>query len=82
MRLKFNGKTQLSPELVVGHHNANSDLPLTAFTKWCPPENGVSSFENAEKAIDLALSRLGQEEIGLLQCMLIESLSAQRADRT
>ncbi|KAF4637234.1 hypothetical protein G7Y89_g850 [Cudoniella acicularis] len=54
-------------ELVVGHHNANSQLPLTAFTKWCPQENGVKTFGNAEKAIDLALSRLSQKQIAILQ---------------
>ncbi|KAF9763238.1 hypothetical protein IL306_003207 [Fusarium sp. DS 682] len=54
-------------ELIVGHHNNNSDLPLMAFTKWCPPENGVKTFENAEAAVDLALSRLNQKSIALLQ---------------
>ncbi|KAM0820870.1 putative NADP-dependent oxidoreductase domain-containing protein [Seiridium cardinale] len=54
-------------ELVVGHHNQNSDAPITAFTKWCPPEIGVKTFKNAEKAIDLALSRLDQKTIALLQ---------------
>jgi hypothetical protein len=59
---------EIGPELVVGHHNSTSDLPLTAFTKWCPPENGITTFENAETAIDLALTRLGQQQISLLQC--------------
>ncbi|KAL2292833.1 hypothetical protein FJTKL_07892 [Diaporthe vaccinii] len=54
-------------ELVVGHHNANSKADLTALTKWCPAENGVKSFENAEAAVDLALRRLGQSTIPLLQ---------------
>ncbi|KAF5674952.1 endoribonuclease l-psp [Fusarium heterosporum] len=54
-------------ELVVGHHNTHSGLSLTAFTKWCPPENGIKTFENAEAAIDLAFSRLNQESIALLQ---------------
>jgi hypothetical protein len=59
---------EIGPELVVGHHNSTSDLPLTAFTKWCPPESGITTFENAEMAIDLALTRLGQQQISLLQC--------------
>ncbi|KAH8198028.1 hypothetical protein TruAng_007803 [Truncatella angustata] len=54
-------------ELVIGHHNSNSETPITAFTKWCPPEDGVKTFENAEKAVDLALSRLGQKSMPLLQ---------------
>lgn len=58
----------VSLELVVGHHNANSELPLTASTKWCPQENGIKTFENAEKAVDLALQRLGQTQIAVLQC--------------
>jgi hypothetical protein len=59
---------EIGLELVVGHHNSTSDLHLTTFTKWCPLENGVTSIENAEKAIDLALNRLGQKQIPLLQC--------------
>lgn len=31
----------------------------------------MKSFENAEKTIDLALSRLGEKEISLLQCKLL-----------
>ncbi|KAI0470562.1 NADP-dependent oxidoreductase domain-containing protein [Xylariaceae sp. FL0804] len=56
-------------ELVVGYHN-NADaagLKTTAFTKWCPPENGIRSFENAERAVNLALDRLQQKQIALLQ---------------
>jgi len=55
--------------------SATTILPLTAFTKWCPPENGVAVFENAEKAIDLAFTRLGQQQITLLHYKLeIEGL--------
>lgn len=55
-------------ELVVGHHNTNSpQKTLTAFTKWCPVENGIKTFENAEAAVDLALRRMGQRQIALLQ---------------
>ncbi|KAI3391607.1 hypothetical protein diail_7037, partial [Diaporthe ilicicola] len=36
-------------------------------TKWCPAENGVKSFENAEAAVSLALKRLGHRQIPLLQ---------------
>ncbi|KAL4866969.1 hypothetical protein BDV12DRAFT_198697 [Aspergillus spectabilis] len=39
----------------------------TAFTKRCPPENGYTSWEQAEKAIDRALQRMGQSQITLLQ---------------
>jgi hypothetical protein len=41
---------------------------VTALTKWCPAENGIKSFENAQAAVDLALRRLGQGTIALLQC--------------
>ncbi|KAI4602575.1 hypothetical protein KJ359_007790 [Pestalotiopsis sp. 9143b] len=54
-------------ELVVGHHNKSTGPKLTAFTKWCPAENGIKTQENAEAAIDHALSRMGQEKIELLQ---------------
>lgn len=55
-------------ELVVGHHHAGDGPKLTAFTKWCPAENGDKSFENAEAAVDKALSRMGQTSIVLFQC--------------
>lgn len=61
-------------ELVVGHHNAHSGNKLTAFTKWCPPENGIKTFENAQAAVDLALKRMGQQQIALLQCEAQPSL--------
>ncbi|TGO35003.1 hypothetical protein BHYA_0174g00290 [Botrytis hyacinthi] len=54
-------------ELVMGQHNLASTKKIIAFTKWCPPENGVTSFENAEKAVDLALERMKQEKIQLMQ---------------
>lgn len=57
-------------ELVMGHHNISSAKKMTAFTKWCPAENGVTTFENAEAAVDLALSRMKQSKIDLLQCKL------------
>ncbi|KAH8765373.1 NADP-dependent oxidoreductase domain-containing protein [Diaporthe sp. PMI_573] len=53
-------------ELVIGH-NAKSKGEVTALTKWCPVENGTKSFKNAESAVDLALRRLGQSTIALLQ---------------
>ncbi|KAE9376243.1 Aldo/keto reductase [Stipitochalara longipes BDJ] len=55
--------------LIVGHYNAkpSSKLPLTAFTKWCPQENGVKSFGNAERVVNLALERLSQSQITLFQ---------------
>lgn len=71
-------RTDHVTELVVGHHNQHSELPVTAFTKWCPPENGVKSFENAEKAIDLALSRLSQKSIALLQCKAARLITGGR----
>ncbi|KAF7538489.1 hypothetical protein G7054_g2880 [Neopestalotiopsis clavispora] len=54
-------------ELVVGHHNKAHASSSTAFTKWCPAETGIKTLENAEAAVDLALSRMGQEKIELLQ---------------
>ncbi|KAI0474476.1 NADP-dependent oxidoreductase domain-containing protein [Xylaria cf. heliscus] len=54
-------------ELVVGRFRAISSGDLLAFTKWCPPENGVKSFLAAEKAVDLALQRMGQKQITLMQ---------------
>ncbi|KAK8100159.1 hypothetical protein PG999_010533 [Apiospora kogelbergensis] len=58
-------------ELVIGQFNASAHEELrqltSALTKWCPPENGVKSFENAEAAVDQALARMGQKSIALLQ---------------
>ncbi|KAJ4418797.1 hypothetical protein N0V82_005362 [Gnomoniopsis sp. IMI 355080] len=55
-------------ELVIGQHHASpSQSHITAFTKWCPAENGVKTFENAEAAVDLALKRMGQKSIDLMQ---------------
>ncbi|KAL5340189.1 NADP-dependent oxidoreductase domain-containing protein [Aspergillus crustosus] len=54
-------------ELVMGKFRETSQKNMTAFTKWCPPENGDKSFEQAEKAIDRALERMGQSQITLLQ---------------
>ncbi|KAK6849717.1 hypothetical protein PG995_013550 [Apiospora arundinis] len=62
-------------ELVIGQFNAcvaefeaeDSMRSMTAFTKWCPPEDGVKSFENAEAAVNRALTRMGQNSIALLQ---------------
>ncbi|KAF5869295.1 putative endoribonuclease l-psp protein [Botrytis fragariae] len=54
-------------ELVMGQHNSSSTKKMIAFTKWCPPENGITTFENAEKAVDLALERMKQEKIELMQ---------------
>ncbi|KAJ8131701.1 hypothetical protein O1611_g1920 [Lasiodiplodia mahajangana] len=54
-------------ELVVGRFHATSSRNMLAFTKWCPPENGIKSFEAAEQAVDLALRRMGQKQITLMQ---------------
>ncbi|KAI1156412.1 NADP-dependent oxidoreductase domain-containing protein [Nemania diffusa] len=54
-------------ELVIGRFRATSSRDMLAFTKWCPPENGTKSFEAAEQAVDLALWRMGQEKITLMQ---------------
>ncbi|GAP84676.2 putative aldo keto reductase [Rosellinia necatrix] len=54
-------------ELVVGRFHATSSRGLVAFTKWCPLENGVKSFEAAQNAVDLALQRMGQKQITLMQ---------------
>ena len=55
-------------ELVVGRHNQMPSSKSIAFTKWCPQENGVKSFANAEGAVSHALNRMGQKKIELLQC--------------
>ncbi|KAK1461882.1 endoribonuclease L-PSP [Colletotrichum cuscutae] len=57
-------------ELVIGHHNHNDNYtlpPITAFTKWCPAETGDKSFKTAEAAVNLALTRMGQKQIALMQ---------------
>ncbi|KAI1424133.1 Aldo/keto reductase [Xylaria sp. FL1777] len=54
-------------ELVVGKFHTTSSRHMLAFTKWCPPENGIKSFEAAEQAVDLALQRMGQRQITLMQ---------------
>ncbi|KAH9903931.1 NADP-dependent oxidoreductase domain-containing protein [Xylariomycetidae sp. FL2044] len=54
-------------ELVIGKFHEISDRPLTAFTKWCPAENGIKTYEQAAAAVDTALRRMGQEQIGLMQ---------------
>ncbi|CAJ2503113.1 Uu.00g105070.m01.CDS01 [Anthostomella pinea] len=54
-------------ELVVGRFRATSSMNITALTKWCPPENGLKSFEQAEQAVDRALRRMGQDRITLMQ---------------
>jgi hypothetical protein len=66
--LYFDGLISHSTELVVGRHHEIIGSKMTAFTKWCPPENGVTTFENAEAAVDLALSRMGQKQVALMQC--------------
>lgn len=63
--------TNFSLELVVGSHHKLFNTKMTAFTKWCPEEEEDKSFERAEKAIDLALTRMGQKQIALLQCRTI-----------
>jgi hypothetical protein len=52
----------------MGQYNSSSSEKMTAFTKWCPPEDGITSFENAEAAVDKALKRMGQSKIALMQC--------------
>jgi aryl-alcohol dehydrogenase-like predicted oxidoreductase/enamine deaminase RidA (YjgF/YER057c/UK114 family) len=51
----------------VGYHHKVSTQGLTAFTKWCPEENGIKTFQQAEEAIDLALKHMGQTQIALMQ---------------
>lgn len=58
----------LCSELVMGKHHEISKQNKTAFTKWCPAENGIKKFEQAEEAVDLALRRMGQKSIALMQC--------------
>lgn len=55
-------------ELVIGCHNKMSTTGKVAMTKWCPQETTDKSFERAEGAVDLALRRMNQEKIELLQC--------------
>ncbi|KXT00119.1 hypothetical protein AC579_7199 [Pseudocercospora musae] len=54
-------------ELVVGVYNKRSAGPTTAFTKWCPPESGDKSLEQAEVAVSRALTRMGLRQIQLMQ---------------
>uniref|UniRef100_L2GII1 Aldo/keto reductase, putative n=1 Tax=Colletotrichum fructicola (strain Nara gc5) TaxID=1213859 RepID=L2GII1_COLFN len=55
-------------ELVLGEHTrTTTDRPVTAFTKWCPPETGDKSFATAEAAIGRALERMGAAQIALMQ---------------
>ncbi|KAI1871503.1 uncharacterized protein JN550_004497 [Neoarthrinium moseri] len=56
-------------ELVIGEYNTSnpSGSRITAFTKWCPQENGDRSFQRAKEAVDLALSRMKQTSIALMQ---------------
>ncbi|KAL3422267.1 endoribonuclease L-PSP [Phlyctema vagabunda] len=54
-------------EIVIGTHNNSSDEEIVAFTKWCPPENGVKTLQQAEAAVDLALGRMKQKQIALMQ---------------
>ncbi|CAI7597923.1 unnamed protein product [Penicillium glandicola] len=54
-------------ELVIGQHHKTSKAPIKAFTKWCPAENGIKTFQQAEAAIDRALDRMGTSQVDLLQ---------------
>ncbi|KAI0536115.1 NADP-dependent oxidoreductase domain-containing protein [Xylaria digitata] len=54
-------------ELVVGNFRASSPHDMLAFTKWCPPENGIKSLEAAEQAVMLSCERMRQKQITLMQ---------------
>ncbi|TVY45493.1 Flagellar radial spoke protein [Lachnellula subtilissima] len=54
-------------ELVIGEQHRSSVRKSTAFTKWCPAENGIKTFKQAEDAVDLALSRMGHKSVALMQ---------------
>ncbi|KAK2033495.1 Aldo/keto reductase [Colletotrichum zoysiae] len=56
-------------ELVIGEHNRikSASAEIVAFTKWCPEEDGNTTFEHAEAAVDLALSRMKQKSLALMQ---------------
>ncbi|KAK8058837.1 hypothetical protein PG994_009285 [Apiospora phragmitis] len=57
-------------EAVVGQFNASwpeASQRLTAFTKWCPPEDEEKSYKNARAAVNRALSRMDQKSIALMQ---------------
>ncbi|KAL4968171.1 NADP-dependent oxidoreductase domain-containing protein [Aspergillus stella-maris] len=58
-------------ELVIGafDKSTTSKRPITAFTKWCPPETGERSFSAAEVAVDRALERMNQTSIPLLHAL-------------
>ncbi|KAF2970318.1 hypothetical protein GQX73_g3328 [Xylaria multiplex] len=58
-------------ELVVGKFRASSPNDMLAFTKWCPPENGIKSFEAAEQAVMLSGERMKQRQITLMQCRFL-----------
>lgn len=51
----------------MGQYNKTSQKKV-AFTKWCPAEDGVKGFQKAQAAVELALSRLAQTTIDLMQC--------------
>lgn len=59
-------------ELLIREYYSHSKLKITSFTKWCPAENGNKNFKQAEEAVDLALSRMGQTKLDLMQCMLLD----------
>ncbi|KAF3767064.1 Aldo/keto reductase [Cryphonectria parasitica EP155] len=56
-------------ELVVGHHHNThpTNGKMTAFTKWCPAEDGTKTLQRAQEAVDRALERMQQKQIALLQ---------------
>lgn len=60
-------------ELVVGRYYGSQSKGqgghrMTAFSKWCPEENGDKSFENAARAVERCASRMGVQRVELLQC--------------
>ncbi|KAF7197815.1 Flagellar radial spoke protein 5 [Pseudocercospora fuligena] len=54
-------------ERVIGAYKKKSVTPIIAFTKWCPPESGDKSFQQAEKAVSKAMARMGLSQIQLMQ---------------
>lgn len=52
----------------MGKYNTTGKHKMIAFTKWCPQENGITTFEQAERAVNLALTRMEQKQIALMQC--------------
>ncbi|KAL2064606.1 hypothetical protein VTL71DRAFT_3743 [Oculimacula yallundae] len=54
-------------ELIIGHHQTHSKKKAITFTKWCPSSRSDNLFQQTEEAVELALERMKQSTITLLQ---------------